>query len=992
MDFRHLEQKWQLEWRQKKIFDTDPKGPKNRKFYIVVAFPYPSGGMHVGHVRTYTVPDVIARFKRMQGYNVLFPMAWHVTGTPIVGALKRLREKEKKQIYVLKNVFRMRDKELKKIKTPMDFADYFIEKHYKAAMMGLGFSIDWRMEFTTHSKHYNKFIEWQYHALKEKNLVKKGKHPVRYCLTCQNPVTTHDLLEGEDADINKLVLIKFRIRALEFKPTAEKTKTVKPRSAKATKNKKTKKQAGKIKPVYLVTATLRPETVYGVTNIWLNHGSELVLAEVKINNRPAQSGKSRNSFSELWIISEFAVEKLRNQGKKIKIIKKIKAENIIGKYAENLVLGNSILVLPASFVDPEHATGIVMSVPAHAPYDYVALKEMDRKILEHYKINPEEVKQIKPIKVVNVHGADVAEEIEKNKIIHQGDKRLEEITKEIYKKEFHHGKLNEKCGLYRGKKVSEVKEILIKDFTKKGFFYQIYDFNKKVVCRDGGKVIVAEKDSWFLDYGNQKWKSLASKMLKKMKIIPDYARAEYNTALEWIEDWPAIRNFGLGTSLPWDKRFIIEPLSDSTIYMAFYTIAHLAKKYRPESLKKELFDFVFLGEGNVKKVSRTTRIKEKDIKEMKKSFDYWYPLDWNFSAHELIKNHMTFFIFHHTMLFPEKYWPKGEASWGVGLLEGGKMSSSRGNVLLATDALEHYGADTIRLFLMSSVEPWQDFDWRVSEVENYKKKIDWFHNKVINLYGSGEGGHEDLTNVDRWFFTKLQEVIKDTTSALEGFQTRKASLKSFFEMSECIKWYERRGKINKIVMNQVMEDWVKLLAPFMPHTCEELWERMGKKPFVFQSGYPVYNQKLTDYKAVYLENMLKNTLEDIESVIKITGITEPKKIILYVPETWKYDLFYVLQEQMEYIQDRGKILKSLMESEEFKKHSQQIMRMLPSVMKNPERLETVLDQSTEFNFLMENKDFLEKEFKCGFEVVRAQESRSEKSVKAEPGKPGIELV
>ena len=200
MNFKKIEEKWQKRWEEAKIFEAEPS--EKKKFYITVAYPYPSGGMHVGHLRTYTVPDVIARFKRMQGYNVLFPMAWHVTGTPIIGALKRLKAREKKQLYVLKEVYHMTDSELESIEKPMDFARYFIDNHYKIGMRSLGLSIDWRREFTTNDEHYSKFIEWQYLTLKKMGLIKKGLHPVKWCLNDKNPVTTHDLLEGEDADIN----------------------------------------------------------------------------------------------------------------------------------------------------------------------------------------------------------------------------------------------------------------------------------------------------------------------------------------------------------------------------------------------------------------------------------------------------------------------------------------------------------------------------------------------------------------------------------------------------------------------------------------------------------------------------------------------------------------------------------------------------------------------------------------------------------------------
>jgi len=244
VDFKAIEDKWRKEWDEAKVFESEPSDKP--KFYITVAYPYPSGGMHVGHARTYTVPDIFARYKRMKGFNVLFPMAWHVTGTPIVGAVRRIKEGEKKQLDVLKNVYKMTDKEIKSINEPLDFARYFIDNHYIPSMIGMGYSIDWRRQFTTNDPHYNKFIIWQFSTLYKRGLVKEGKHPVRYCTKCKNPVTAHDLLEGDDAEIQEWGLLKFKFED----------------------------------DCFIIAATLRPETVYGQTNMWVNPDVEYVKAQV----------------------------------------------------------------------------------------------------------------------------------------------------------------------------------------------------------------------------------------------------------------------------------------------------------------------------------------------------------------------------------------------------------------------------------------------------------------------------------------------------------------------------------------------------------------------------------------------------------------------------------------------------------------------------------------------------------------------------------------
>ena len=145
-----LEKKWQKKWQDAKIFESNPD--EREKMYLTVAFPYPSGAMHVGHGRTYTVPDVYARFKRMQGYNVLFPMAWHVTGAPVVGIAKRIERKDPWTIDIYQNVHQVPEDELKKFTDPEYIVKYF-SNEYHNDMTNMGFSIDWRREFRTIDPH-----------------------------------------------------------------------------------------------------------------------------------------------------------------------------------------------------------------------------------------------------------------------------------------------------------------------------------------------------------------------------------------------------------------------------------------------------------------------------------------------------------------------------------------------------------------------------------------------------------------------------------------------------------------------------------------------------------------------------------------------------------------------------------------------------------------------------------------------------------------------
>ena len=143
-----------------------------------------------------------------------------------------------------------------------------------------------------------------------------------------------------------------------------------------------------------------------------------------------------------------------------------------------------------------------------------------------------------------------------------------------------------------------------------------------------------------------------------MKTVPAEIRPNFEYYLNWLHDWACARRIGfLGTPLPWDPQWLIEPLSDSTIYMSYYAIAPYLKDIDPEELDEEFFDHIFLDKPTTK-----TNIPL----GMREEFNYWYPLDWRLSAKDLVGNHLSFHIFHHSAIFPEEKRPK----WSGGLWNG----------------------------------------------------------------------------------------------------------------------------------------------------------------------------------------------------------------------------------------------------------------------------------------------------------------------------------
>ncbi len=942
MDIREIEEKWVKKWEEAKIFEADVD---NRpKIFVTFPFPYMNGPLHIGHAFTSTRVDIYARFKRMQGYNVLFPWAWHLTGEPIAGAAKRLAEGDPEQIRIFKEIDEVPEEELKKFTDPVYMAKYYI-KESKEVVKKLCHGIDWRREFTTTDLHkpFSKFIEWQYLTLREKGYVRKGTHPVVWCPHCKSPTGDHDRLKGEGVSPTEFILLKFRVD-----------------------------------DSYLVAATLRPETIFGVTNMWLKPGVNYVKAKVD---------------GEKWILSKEAFEKLKEQKDKVEFIEEINSDSLFGKYAVSLLDNRKVPILPATFVDTSIATGVVMSVPSHAPYDYVALEDLkkaDESYLSKYNISKEIIEKIEPISLIKLSGYGehpAIEIVKKMGIKNQEDERLEEATEIIYREEFYKGILKENTGKYANKKVNEVKKELISDFISQGIADRFYDLTEEVICRCKTKCLVKVlKDQWFLKYSDKEWKAKVKEALKKIKILPEEARRDFENVVDWLEDKACARKTGLGTPLPWDKEWKVETLSDSTVYMAFYTISKTIyeKNINPESLSKEVFDYIFYGKGNKNEISKKSGISTEVLDEMRKEFEYWYPVDLRVSAKELIPNHLTFYIFHHVALFEDKI-PRIIGVNGMINIEGEKMSKSKGNFITIKKALKLYGASTLRASLMYLAEGLKDPDFRHKFAESMKNNLISFYEQILDVINLKEYRREKKL-IDDWLLSIMQKHIKNTVENLEELNTRSAFQSAFFDMWQSFKWYIRRDMINKEVALEFIDNWLRLLAPYIPALCEELWEKLGREGFISLAKYPEPNEKLIRKDLELGEEEIATVIEDIENIIRFKNI-KPRKIVLYVAEDWKWKAYMKVAEKLKNKEkiNIGDIVKEF-------ENKKDVAKYLQTLLKSLDKVRTDIVYVDELRILSEAKDFLEKEFNCKFEIYRSDEAEYDPMNKAKlssPLKPAI---
>jgi len=836
MDFRQIEEKWQRRWAEARVFEPSPE-PGRPKFFITAAYPYPNGAIHIGHGRTYLIADIMARYHRHKGYNVLYPMGFHYTGTPILTVAESIAAGDVHAMEDFKAIYDVPEEELRKMGDPLYLANYFRELS-KQYMKKIGFSIDWTREFTTIDPEYQQFIRWQFKKLYDKGLLVKGRHPVGWCPKHQMPVGAHDTKDDKEPDIGEWALIYFE------------------------------GEDGLIYP----TATLRPETVLGVTNLWINPEGDYAVAEV--------DGRK-------MVLSLDAAFKLSFQ-RKVKTVERTKGSSFVGRRVRNPVTGELVPIYPAPFVDVKTGTGVVMSVPAHAPYDYAALRDLG------------EVKLIPLISVEGYGEYPAKEVVERMGIRDQRDARLEDATKEVYMAEFSRGYMRQdvadRVGLHlpeparsllrgffaafiAGRPVREARDRIKAWMEAAGIGGGMYEImNKPVYCRCGTEIVVKVlEDQWFLNYGDPNWKRATKELLASMRIVPDEARPQFEATIDWLDKRACARTRGLGTPLPWDPTWIIESLSDSTIYMAYYTVIRRIRELglKPEQLTEAFWDYVFLGRGDAAEVARAIGADEKALRAVREEFSYWYPLDLRNSGKDLIPNHLTFFLFNHAAIFPRELWPRGIVANGWVLVEGEKMSKSKRNVLALGKAVDQFGADPLRATLATSAEVDQDLDFRSSAARSVAKHLEDIYNLVISTAERAARDGEGLPEM--WLRSEAASLMEKAARALDQVSVRQAAVYVLYDMRRALERYLEMVDVPSRAVLEVLKAWAVAMEPFVPHLAEELWERLGERPFAAKAPWP---RLAADRRTLLAVRYADRLVEDIAGLRELRK--DAKRAVIYV--------------------------------------------------------------------------------------------------------------
>ncbi len=813
-----IERSLERGWNAGKIFVADINS-RARKFFITVPYPYVNGSLHVGHGKTYTLTDVIARYMRIQGFNVLYPMAFHQSGTPLIAYSQRIRAGEKNIIKTYRDYLSIYidnpnqiDQLIHDFEDPKNIADFFADK-ISSDFRRMGYSIDWTRSFASGEDVYQDFVEWQFQKLMEKGLLVQKSYPVLYSVEDGNAVGEDDIKDG---DTDKVTIDEYTGLIFHGKKFS------------------------------LIAATLRPETIFGVTNLWVSPSGEYV------------------SFSKdgmNYVVSEEGFEKISLQIRNISKTRKVSREEILEEKFRTEMVDRDLSVFESELVDPSVGTGVVFSVPGHSIWDYVGAKSL---------------KNISPIKVIEMPGrSDITVEylVKKYGITGTGDReKIDQATAEIYREEFYSGKMNSLNGRYSGMTVADAREEIRKYLMDRHMAIPIYETSRKAYTRSDSKVTVAVIDNqWFIDYSIRWWKDNAHRAVERMKFYPDQIKKSMHDAIEWVRERPCARRRGLGTKLPFDREWVIESLSDSTIYPLLYTVINYLREIRKITGKvsTEILDYIILGTG--------TGIREKFGKEVesladsaRESLKYWYPVDLRVTSTPHLSNHLLFYIMNHCAVLPEDMWPRSIMVVGLVVSAGSKIGKSKGNTVSLYNVAKQYSADVYRLAICAAADPASEMEWLEDELESFSKKYNAFCT-IMERPSAGNDSHFNETG-KMWFMASFRKRLEDYRRLMDNMDIRNATVSIFYEVMNDLREASKLGLGESEALSLIRRNWLVALSPIIPFASEYYWKAGGFPSNASLSSIDPVAPDEDDQKILYMKNYVDAVISDAREILSTIRI------------------------------------------------------------------------------------------------------------------------
>jgi leucyl-tRNA synthetase len=850
--------RWQEAWAKAGIA-TGQRSPGSRKFYTLNAYPGPSGFLHVGHLRGYLYTDALHRYHRMIGEAVLFPFGIHASGLPAVTFAQRVKDRDPALVQQLEDAA-IPPSEWPALEDPERVAR-FLGETYRAVLRSIGVLVDETTYLTTVDEDYRAFIRWQFRALEREHALVRGAYSAPVCPVC-GPVAVDpsetDLSSGGDAEILRFTTVPFRL------------------------------EDGRI----LLAATLRPETVYGVTNLWVAPEETLIV----------------------WHQGDHAFLVAREGGERLveqhggRLGHEVRASELVGRSVEVPLRGTKVPVLESPLVNPALGTGVVMSVPAHAPADAAALAGLTDAL--RATLGPPPILLAIPSRgslsaseseLISGEGTPAERALHAVGATALSDTRaVEEATERLYRLEFTRGEMT--VPPLSGVPVREARTKVVATLSAEGPTFDLQEFSKPVVCRNGHAVVIRKvPDQWFLAYADPDWKALARRTVDGLVTWPPEYGRELPGILEWFGDRPCTRKGRwLGTPFPMDPEWIVEPIADSTFYMAYFVVRRFVSTGRlsVSQLTDAFFDYVFRGEGpGEPSVARSL------LEEVREEFLYWYPVDFNMGGKEHKRVHFPVFLYTHARLLPSELQPRGIYVHGWITGPGGEkvskkeVSSKGGRIPAIGVALERWGPDAIRLFYAIAASPSQDVVWDPSLVDSAAARL----NDVERLIREARGDSAGPPELDAWLFSAMHRALGDVRAAYEATDLRTAAELAYVGIPSLLRRYYARGGAPGAATARVADAWIRLLAPLTPHLAEELGD--GRfRGLVALERFPDVEEFPRSASADAHEAFLDRVEEDLRAVLRPAeerGEPPVEETVFYVAEPWKETVERWMRESVE---------------------------------------------------------------------------------------------
>ena len=564
------------------------------------------------------------------------------------------------------------------------------------------------------------------------------------------------------------------------------------------------------------------------------------------------------------------------------------------------MLHKEIPVFPADFVDPAIGTGLVTSVPSDAPSDWDALEKAKANpdLVNVYHIPQEVIDSVNPVSIISIkgYGEFPADDIiTKMKIRDIKDpakfaEAMEEAKKTIYKDGYHMGRMKDICGEFSGMRVEEAKDKMKQAMIDAGEAELFRDLTLEVICRCGRQVHIRRiDDQWFINYADPKLTETAKAHAQKMNIYPQEYYENVQGVLDWYRERACVRlGNWLGTKFPFDKKWTIEAISDSTLYPIYYLISLYTNsgQIRTEQLIPEFFDYVMLGKGTAADVSSKSGISEELIEKVRKDVLYWYPLDINLGGKEHMTVHFPVFLLNHAAILPEEMNPRGlVVNWYVTGKNKDKISKSKGGAQPIPGAVAKYGADSMRLYYAHVASMFVDVEWDEDIVFSYKQRLEKIMSTVEDMIS--EESDNAPAPIDQWLRSRFNTHLGKIRTAMEKYDLRQMCTIVYYDMFNDLRWYERRGGNCRETVKWALRIWINAMMPVTPHVAEELWSEAGFEGLVSAAQLPEAGE-VSD-SAEYGEDFLQAVIADVNEIRKMAK-GDVKKAVIYTTPQWKADV------------------------------------------------------------------------------------------------------